>query len=862
MNPKRMWTLGLILVLTLAAGSLLTTRAASITVDTTNDVLDAAGACNAVTLGSLPGPDGVTSLREAMCAANVNPGADTIEFDISGCGSGCTILPTVALPILTDDSTTIDGYSQNGASPATGAAAATILVQIDGSLVAANNGINIASTGNLVRGLAINRFPWNGVAIGGTGVVGNTITGNHIGLDLTGMVDLGNGFDGIFIGLGAQNNLVGGDEPAERNVISGNELEGIAIHGSETAGNIVSGNYIGTSADGLAALANTLAGMRIYGGGHNNTIGGDTEGEKNIISGNLTEGVLIEGEEAIDNVISGNYIGTDVTGMAALPNLSDGIELDSAIDNLVGGDEAGERNVISGNSEKGIYINGSAATGNVVSGNYIGVDVTGATALPNDSVGVQVASPDNLIGGDSPGARNVISGNGDDGVYINGWDGTDNVVSGNFIGVDATGAVALPNQDDGVTIAAGRNNLIGGISPEARNVISGNGDDGVVILYNIASGNIVSGNYLGVDAGGNSAIPNINHGVFIDLGAHHNEIGGDTVGARNVISGNGGSGVGIGGLDPTNPTEFNNVLNNYIGVAADGTTALGNGRSGVHFSVNAPDNFIGPYNIIAYNGWDGVAVDTPLSVGNIITNNSIFSNGDLGIDLTNGGNNQTPAPTILSAPSGPGVITGAALPGSVVQVFTSRLPDGEGEIHLGTTVAGGAGDYTLPVTHMQYPYLTATATDSTDGTSEFSALYVAAVPVLHEDSNKSVHRETISSGGLLTYTLALTNTGTATASATLTDTLSTDVTWNFNASTTSGVLVWEAAHNRLVWNGSMDEGATVVITFQVQVNDDLPEGTIISNAAQVDSGSGYVFELHAPDVTVVDRKLYLPLIRR
>ena len=124
MNPNRLWSLGLILVLTLVAGSFLTTRAANITVDTTNDVLDAAGACDSVTLGALPGPDGVTSLREAICAANVNPGADTIEFNIPSCGGGCSIQPTIALPFLTDDNTTIDGYSQSGAAPATASATA------------------------------------------------------------------------------------------------------------------------------------------------------------------------------------------------------------------------------------------------------------------------------------------------------------------------------------------------------------------------------------------------------------------------------------------------------------------------------------------------------------------------------------------------------------------------------------------------------------------------------------------------------------------------------------------------------------------------------------------------------------------
>jgi uncharacterized repeat protein (TIGR01451 family) len=434
-----------------------------------------------------------------------------------------------------------------------------------------------------------------------------------------------------------------------------------------------------------------------------------------------------------------------------------------------------------------------------------------------------------------------------------------NVVSGNYIGLDLTGAIALPNNYLGVSIAAAHDNLIGGDTPGERNVISGNGADGVQIAYS-ASGNVVSGNYIGVNAAGITAIPNIDHGVYIDLAARNNIIGGNTAGERNVISGN-GNGVLIGG-DDSEITSGNSVLGNYIGLAADGVTALGNDRDGVHISFNGPDNTIGPGNAIAHNGWDGVRVDTPTSIGNVITENSIFSNDDSGIDLTNGANNAMPAPTILAAPSGSGDITGAALPGSTVELFASHDADGEGEVYLGNATAGGTGDYALTVSSLPFPYLTATATDPDDGTSEFSAVFTAAVPVLHAGSSKSVNRETASPGAALTYTLTLSNTGTSGATATLTDTLPVEVTWADSASASSGTLTREDDNHRLLWSGTVEVGVPVVIVFQVRAHAGLPNGEVVSNVATVDDGTGFVFEIRAPDVTVVSRYLYLPLVLR
>jgi uncharacterized repeat protein (TIGR01451 family) len=182
--------------------------------------------------------------------------------------------------------------------------------------------------------------------------------------------------------------------------------------------------------------------------------------------------------------------------------------------------------------------------------------------------------------------------------------------------------------------------------------------------------------------------------------------------------------------------------------------------------------------------------------------------------------------------------------------------------HLGSAVAGGGGNFTLPVPYLSYPYLTSTATDATDGTSEFSGVFTAETPVLRPNSSKSVDKETTSPGAVLTYTLTLSNTGTWAAKARLTDTLPAEVTWANAYGASAGSLTWDEGNNRLRWSGEVGLSAPVIITYQVTVNVGVPNGEIISNSATVNDGAGYIFEIVAPDVTVIVYDLYLPLVLR
>lgn len=223
-----------------------------------------------------------------------------------------------------------------------------------------------------------------------------------------------------------------------------------------------------------------------------NVIGGSGGDEtRNVISGNTHVGITVRGD---NNVIIGNYIGTDATGTVSVPNGMEGVWIASgAENNVVGGSSLGEHNVISGNRLFGVSISGSGATGNVVKGNYIGVDATGSARLTN-RYGVVISGgvQNNIVGGTAPGERNVISGNGN-GVLIRHSETTGNMVIGNYIGTDATGSQPLGNAYGIWIIDGAQSNIIGGPNPGEGNLIAEN-NAGVVVEGPETTGNTVRGN--------------------------------------------------------------------------------------------------------------------------------------------------------------------------------------------------------------------------------------------------------------------------------------------------------------------------------------------------------------------------------
>ena len=237
--------------------------------------------------------------------------------------------------------------------------------------------------------------------------------------------------ESLFLGDG---NTIGGTSGGARNVISGNVVRGVFLSGSD---NLVLGNFIGTTADGTAAIGSDGSGIWIEGA--NNVIGGPAAGAGNLISGNgpqykgggaLAGGVVISGTFATGNLIQGNLIGTDIGGTAALGNRL-GVDIYGTSGNTIGGTVTGAGNVISGNTGHGIVIEGPGASANLVQGNLIGTDATGMSRLGNAIDGIVLLGSSNTIGGTVAGAANTIAFNSGAGVAVSG--GLRDLISANPI---------------------------------------------------------------------------------------------------------------------------------------------------------------------------------------------------------------------------------------------------------------------------------------------------------------------------------------------------------------------------------------------------------------------------------------------
>ncbi len=670
---------------------------------------------------------GAGSLRQAVTDANNNSGADIIEFNISGCSGVCTIQLASTITLVDPAGVTIDGYSQPGAAEATGSTPATILIELDGSLTSGIAALSVYSN-NTIQGLDINQF-YIGISMGGPTSGDNLIRGCYLGTDPGGTLDRGNTGYGIALSNETSGNTIGGTVAADRNLISGNDIAGVTVDSSST-GNTISGNYIGTTADGLSALGNTNSGVQFNSLAHANTVGGSSAGARNLISGNTYDGITINGgsTDPNANTIEGNWIGLDATGASALANGQNGVQiLNGAYSNTIG-----PNNVISGNVGPGVDIWTGGTNGNHVEGNFIGTDSTGTAAVPNASIYgaiyIHDAAQGNVIGGNTATKRNVISGNTGYGIRISGA-GTDlTVVSGNYIGLDVDGISPLLNGHEGVAIINNAaSTTVGGDTSGEGNVIASN--YAAVGINTGANNNTVSGNLLGTDASGKVGMGG-GTGVALGSGAHDNTVGGATLAERNVISGNGGYGVGINGSG----TDNNQVLGNYIGVDITGTGALPNGTSsGMRISNSAQSNTIGPNNIIANHATEGIYIYGADTDFNIITQNSIHSNTSWNIAIAaDGANEGIPAPTINSASLGPTSVSGTSCNGCTVEVFTSPSSSPPaGKTFLGSGVAGAGGNWTISIPGLHGPYLTATATDATMGTSAFSTAFYTSIVSLY-----------------------------------------------------------------------------------------------------------------------------------
>jgi|GEM_PF-6558953 len=686
-----------------------------------------------------------------------------------------------------------------------------IMVDNSASAVITNNVVS----GNLYFGLHI------------INATGHIFRGNKVGTNAAGTAAIPNTFVGLRI-ESSGSPIIGGATAGQGNTLSGNGEEGLFIITSATAN--IKGNYIGTNATGAGAIANGRSGIHLTGCG-TATIGGAATGEPNTISGNTWDGIQMDNSP--NAIIKGNFIGTNVTGTAAIANASTGIHTQTCATITIGGILAGEDNTISGNGSDGIRFEGT--TNATVQGNFIGTNATGTGAIGNGENGIAgyTGSNNNLIGGTVAAARNIISGNNVDGIHYDGfttacndlliknnyigtnaagtgaaatfgngqggivvtnnclrliiggttaaerniisgngrlWGGAGNgtgvfiyscvsaQVIGNYIGLAADGTTAMGNAENGIVIYRSDNVTIGGNSAILRNLISSNGRQGIVLNTDYPlqiAGTIIIGNYIGTDVSGTLARGNGQSGI-IALWSNNAFFGRANAGEGNIISNNAEEGIHfIGG-------NGNTVYNNLIGVAANGTTAMGNKIGGIFIQgvgggTYGSNNTVGGLaalqaNTIAYSSNTGANPDLGNGFGigvahndqgiqNRFIGNKVFCNVGLGIDLdfagafggtNNGvGNGGKSSPALTSV--APTVTSGTGVAGETIHVYNNvTCVSCQGEVYLGSTVVTGGGTWSLTHVSVATPANnSATATSAALGTSQFSCYITLPVELIY-----------------------------------------------------------------------------------------------------------------------------------
>lgn len=492
-------------------------------------------------------------------------------------------------------------------------------------------------------------------------------------------------------------NLVGTSNSAGLSVRANNTVvQGLVVGGWDgstdtngievinASGVSIIGNYIGTDATGLNANANRRFGIMVLDSA-------DTFVQNNLISGNSGTGLYIAGADSSGTMVQGNVIGLNATGTNVLGNIGNGVSLtDSPTNITIGGYSINERNVISGNTDRGIQITGG--TGNTIAGNYIGTDVSGMVDRGNTMAGIRLESSttNNIVGGTSTGARNLISGNDDAGIDLSSFG---NNVAGNIIGLNAVGTGSLGNKQ-GIVIYSSLN-TIGGSNAAYRNVISGNSNDGIILSGSNATSILIQGNYVGTDVTGTNSVGNGQYGIQITSSATGNTIGGVTTASGNLIAGN------LAGVTIQTGSSGNMVTrNNFFG------------HSGLHIDL----------------GGDGATTND----GSKTTGEANLLMDAPVIELANLVGNQLTLSGYIGSQPGQGTFANSS-----IEFYKSTAA---GLMYLGTETTGANGNFdtSIDVTGLGIQAtdsLVAIATDNNGNTSEFSfAFHTNVAPAASVDT--------------------------------------------------------------------------------------------------------------------------------
>ncbi len=415
-----------------------------------------------------------------------------------------------------------------------------------------------------------------------SGATDNTVVANRIGTNPAGSAAIANGGNGIWLTQGAHGNEIGGTDytdagtgdvnnptgskgtvtpvfvvPPLGNLVSGNAGDGVLID-TGSRDNVLNGNFIGTTADGDAAIGNSGDGVAIIGANGNSLVGCKFINNPfvyyNVVSGNGLNGLLITDSD--DTTVQGNFFGVGANNTSAVGNADNGILVNGSSKDTVVGGVIPLGNVSSDNGQNGIDVAGTVS--GFITFNTFGGLLAFKGAAPNGNDGLLITS----TGGHNVARTNVFSGNAQNGIELAG-DATGVTVDPNIVGLTTNGGAALPNGGDGVLIdGAAHGNTIGGTvaSVIPQNTFSGNDGYGLVITGS-AHDNKVFDSFIGPDVLGVTALPNHDGGVLVSGQAYGNTIGDASTAPVNLISGNSGNGVTL-----STGTSFNLVLDNYIGL--------------------------------------------------------------------------------------------------------------------------------------------------------------------------------------------------------------------------------------------------------------------------------------------------------
>ncbi len=589
----------------------------------------------------------------------------------------------------------------------------------------------------------------SGNGIGLYGASHNQIAMNFIGTDLTGLLDLGNGQSGILVTSKSMNNLIGGDavagndptndvfvRPPQGNLISGNSAYGVLINGKSEF-NLLSGNYIGTDHSGNVALGNALDGVAIV-SANNNSLIGCTQVEDpfiyyNVISGNGGNGLRVN--DSNNTTIQANFFGMGANNDTAVGNGLNGVIIEgkSAVTTMGGPIPLG--NVVAANELNGIVV-ADKASGFLSFNSFVGLAAFSVnTTFGNGQDGMLITSS----GVDIQVRTNVISSNGDDGIEVSGKAKGVQIFQ-NIIGLNTSGESAMGNAKNGVHVSGkAKDIIIGGrtdsFSIIPQNAISANGGNGIAL--DGKSRNIeINGSFIGTNIQGLAAFGNVLAGIQVSESSKDNRIGSVDPDLTTVVSANVANGIVF------ENTTGNTIIGTFIGTDRFGIAPLGNAGHGIKLTGSSK-NEIGsttpgiPSNVIAFNVLNGVSVDGGSQNG--LHRNSIHTNTLAGISLVGGGNQSQTAPTLATTAIANAnlVVTGALTSKSkttyTVEFFASPLDNQSGRVYLGSltvkTNSSGVAllNFTSDLAPIGSQFVTATATDSQDNTSAFSA--AVALPI-------------------------------------------------------------------------------------------------------------------------------------